>query len=671
MKCFLSCIERRYKESYNCIPNPYLDQNFIYINFKNYSEICQKKIEKELKTNFNNICKKYCQNNYKQIRYKIELKDFENTIYKSNNTELTIEQNSLREIQYIAKSNLELSVFLSDIGGLFGLWCGLSFIDMSAIIKIINMKLRSILYVILKVALIKKLGKNLIKILNELIKLIAIIENLSWVLLLKIMLIPMLFVQNYFIISEYFKYSTQISVEFPKYLIDGSTNKISIDEFPSITVCNEHMFERILFDETYGKYYNKFYESSSYLEQLCNDNKNDPSFIKKNCRLRFLKTKNIMVKNILIYFFVNNLYDEELFYITSDKLTRFKYKPGLINFIFNYFDLSNISEYNHHLENSFKEKNLFDEFSYYHDHYSCDTYFNPSKYCNQTKPTLKLLSKMGKCHQYLSGYNIDENFINLFKLSEFRIDDKRKTPIFYLDRKFYLHKNDFLPDYEQNEMNFIDMSRDEHYSFVAMISKYEFVKQPPPYDTQCHEYSGNNRIECINDCYLREYQNRFHCLPQRESLYTLRLNESFDNISNICRNRSQEFTNNVLDINRILRFQCEYQCPISCLSTIYQGDIFSTQLLFRISTPIFDQSEIKRKDFIFTLKDTFYTKFIYNPKMTLFDLIIKVANVFSLYNGFNFVMISKLIHYLFSDKLIRIRKKFINTKAIKIFKVCR
>ena len=103
----------------------------------------------------------------KQISYKIEFKDFQNIIYKNNNTELTIEQNSLREIQYIAKSNSELSVFLSDIGGLFGLWCGLSVIDMSAIIKIINIKLRRILQVILKIAQIKKLRINIIQDFNQ------------------------------------------------------------------------------------------------------------------------------------------------------------------------------------------------------------------------------------------------------------------------------------------------------------------------------------------------------------------------------------------------------------------------------------------------------------------------------------------------------------------------
>ena len=204
--------------------------------------------------NFNNICMMKCQHKFTQFRYKIELENFENTIYKSNNIELTIEQNSLREIQYIAKSKLELSVFLSDIGGLFGLWCGLSVIDMSAFIKIINIKLRSILHIILKIALIKKLGVSFIEILTKAINIVSILENISWKLLMKMMLIPMLFVQNYFLISDYFEYYTQISVEFPKYSINESNNKISINEFPSITVCNEHKFEKILFGETYGKY---------------------------------------------------------------------------------------------------------------------------------------------------------------------------------------------------------------------------------------------------------------------------------------------------------------------------------------------------------------------------------------------------------------------------------
>ena len=70
---------------------------------------------------------------------------------------------------------------------------------------------------------------------------------------MKMMSIPMLFVQNYFLISDYFEYFTQISVEFPKYSVNETNSKVSINEFPSITVCNEHMFEKILFDETLWK----------------------------------------------------------------------------------------------------------------------------------------------------------------------------------------------------------------------------------------------------------------------------------------------------------------------------------------------------------------------------------------------------------------------------------
>ena len=98
--------------------------------------------------------------------------------------------------------------------------------------------------------------------------------------------------------------------------------------------------------------------------------------------------------------------------------------------------------------------------------------------------------------------------------------------------------------------------------------------------------------------------------------------------------------------------------------------IFSQQNYYSEHRHLFSIGQRTReKIIIFTLKDNFYTKFIYNPKMTLFDLIIKVANVFSLYNGFNFVMINELVYSLFSEKFIRIKRKFINTKTIKIVKV--
>ena len=47
----------------------------------------------------------------------------------------------------------------------------------------------------------------------------------------------------------YFQYSTQTNYNFISYNI--SENKYSLNEFPAITVCNEQMFEKILFKDYY------------------------------------------------------------------------------------------------------------------------------------------------------------------------------------------------------------------------------------------------------------------------------------------------------------------------------------------------------------------------------------------------------------------------------------
>ena len=60
------------------------------------------------------------------------------------------------------------------------------------------------------------------------------------------------------LIITYFYFPTQISFEFVEY--KQNNQKISINEFPAITVCTEHMFKKAFFD----KYYTYFNKRSFY-----------------------------------------------------------------------------------------------------------------------------------------------------------------------------------------------------------------------------------------------------------------------------------------------------------------------------------------------------------------------------------------------------------------------
>ena len=87
------------------------------------------------------------------------------------------------------------------------------------------------------------------RILKRVILILNYIEQIDFKIISKLIFPPMFIYQLFIMINSYFQYSTQTNYEFIPYNI--SDNKYSVEEFPSITVCNEQLFDKIWFKDYY------------------------------------------------------------------------------------------------------------------------------------------------------------------------------------------------------------------------------------------------------------------------------------------------------------------------------------------------------------------------------------------------------------------------------------
>ena len=127
-KCFQICIEDQYIKQYECFPNPFIYEDFILIN----SNQTEHRICDQNKTDFKineNICDKQCIKDCKQIYFKTR---FDNSlVLKTKESKISIKFRNSIEFIYESEKKYSFTDFMSNIGGLFGLYFGLSFVDMS------------------------------------------------------------------------------------------------------------------------------------------------------------------------------------------------------------------------------------------------------------------------------------------------------------------------------------------------------------------------------------------------------------------------------------------------------------------------------------------------------------------------------------------------------------
>src|SRR5882672_10418563 len=141
INCYTKCIENVYNKSFQCLPNPYINKEFILINASQTQyRICgNNNTNTEYSVN-KNYCKEKCIKNCEQKYYSLELEDNEYTA--RNDSNIRIEYKISQEFHYNSHKKYSFVDFMSNIGGLVSLWFGMSFIDTSALIRLILNRLK-------------------------------------------------------------------------------------------------------------------------------------------------------------------------------------------------------------------------------------------------------------------------------------------------------------------------------------------------------------------------------------------------------------------------------------------------------------------------------------------------------------------------------------------------
>ena len=494
--CYQNCIESNIVSNNYCIPNPFTDKGFILHNSSNtLIKICK---YTELKTR---VCIKKCLKLCLQIYYETRIEDKGYNFDK--NSDIRIQYRNAKNFEYKAIARIVFTELLSNIGGLFGLWFGLSFVDIYYVIKTLSINLKRILLKLMNTnffrQIFRKFQQKFLKIIRNLILIMDSIERLQWKRLLAIISCPFFAVQIYNLLEDFLQYSTQISVEFIAY--NKSEGKYSINEFPSITVCNEHNIRNYLFDDEYRNQIN------STLEMF-----------RKGYFANF-ECKRSKINTTLIYSFSPSVI---LYFLEYSMNLGCNYNPFNVNVSRSF--LRNLDNFNMTLSTNLGTINL--EMDFYDQHYICKNLIENMEitYCSKVQK----ISPYGKCVTY-HGHSTDNSqlsYIDSFTLREHRprMFNKDLERNYYMINKFFIHpSNTFIKSVDQ-EFHISDQSKHLSKLFMARIAKTQFQRLPEPYDTKCHEYYGSNQYECLNQCFGRKYLDQFGCIPISNSLYTFVLN---------------------------------------------------------------------------------------------------------------------------------------------------
>src|SRR5882724_10057525 len=214
-----------------------------------------------------NICDKHCVRNCIEEYHKLVF-DYQFS-FRETNSIFSINHQKSPEFYYKSEPKYTFVLFLSNIGGLCGIWFGLAFIDVSVVIKttlkyIINkfnfQTIFMIFEYILQISII-------IRILTKLKYYLGKLQQINWRIILTLITLPIISHQLFQLIHNYLQFSTQIEVKI-EYL-----NLSSEDKFinPVITKCNSIDLKPLLFEKNLIQYRNKFNEYLNYINDKYND----------------------------------------------------------------------------------------------------------------------------------------------------------------------------------------------------------------------------------------------------------------------------------------------------------------------------------------------------------------------------------------------------------------
>ena len=615
--CYQSCIEELLINE-KCVPNPFITDDFVLLNssqtklsFCNSSQN-YKKIDKT-------ICDKKCIKDCSQTYYTMSLN---NKYYLTKSDSIIqIKFKSSQDFRYECEVKIDFVTYLSNIGGLISLWFGLSFIDLSSLIKlcIVFMKIKLSRLNLQKS--IEILGKYYIKfkinsLFEALNKIVVFIEKHDLKTFLTLLSVPIFLYQIYELVDSYLQFSTEVSVEIISF--KGSDNNISYHYLPAITVCNDHIFEELFFNpKIRPDLWNTFSKArwqiapGQYVDYVPGSNDTLISILSKYHKSAKSYHFLHMFKALKQIFDVNNEeeYKQNTHLLNNKRLNGFNFTVSELNF---YEEIICVVQD----DSPLKPANLI----------------HP-RYCKEYKDVLKIISPFGKCLTYLYRLNELNSFLILNQYFLYFAENIRNNFYEYkfedINRRFIIHSQNMFPTLTDNDLSLTNTLISSQRDFLIKATKYEFERLPKPYDTNCQMYGNSNRFQCLNECYFDGYMNSdIKCIPNSESLYTFVIEGDVENQRKIFCESDDE--NLIKYLNKNIKEKCNKKCVDSCDDTYFSTDY---QEIHSLS---------KMPKFKFILKESYYRRIIYSIKMTFFILLIQIANIWSLWHGITFQQLFEL-----------------------------
>ena len=548
------------------------------------------------------------------------------------------------EFEYKCENKYSFVDFMSNIGGLFGLWFGITFIDMSQLIRIFLRKIEyfifsyiNLYYILLILAKIK--ANKMMKILLDNLKILIVnLKNFNWKRIIQIISLPFIVYQIWKLTDNYLNFPTEVSVE--RIPNRDSLNRLSDESIPAITVCYEHIFERFLFDDKQKEYFN-------YMIGII-DKEFDIYYEDEKSYIINLKTKNYYIQ-LFTKFFIQNI----LGFIDPVKFSNNKIKFNKI--LTYYLDVNNETEFNERLK-YLNDKTLndlngtkveFDFFSFitrslfYYENQYINSYEDSF---NTTLEKLEILSPFGKCYTHLSNIkgshkrDIPFDSVHLMTIQESRYREGFRNSLHYVNKKIFIHSSEVFPDLTAEEIQLTDNNINQLNDYTIFIERTDFKKLPKPYKTNCRNYGKSNRFHCLNNCYLKGYQNQWNCTPNDNHLITIVLkNGIIEPNVKFC----YKDDNEVKNYNNYLRKYCFENCLESCDHTHFSVSIETIQKSYPY--PI---NSIFYPKIGFDIKSEVYLKIIFSPQILFLDFVICIVNILSLWHGVYILnLVMKLINF--------------------------
>ncbi len=443
---------------------------------------------------------------------------------------------------------------------------------------------------------------------------IIILSRYNWKKITALITLPILIYQLFVIIQTYLQFSTEVSVQLIPFR-DPENNHLKYDSFPAITVCTNTILDEI----------------------IENQNQENPVLV---------KTNELLINNSLNY-------NESVMFrklpfsvheINSNVTRSFDFLKAVIsqlNLHFNYRFY-----YRQHVSPHFIYKDYYLKPNYqanmnisrlfqlsilqlyrelatciYIKHYDADL----REPCLE-KYQKRFLSKYGRCFTNL--YNPLHNTTMFYSSRQFyfELDWDHYVRTQYISkifrRMFIMHSPSNLPIFNDLQLSLGDIRGDN--KWAIKITKLQFDRLPPPYETQCYDYGKSSRFQCVNEWYESMYRQELKCIPFEDSLMTIDLNDKYKyNSLNFCKNRTK------IVKNELIEHDCSRLCGTPC-----QDDYFSydSEMIFKpLIEPI-----------IFYIDGKYYSRLIYSPKTTFYSLIIDMANIWSLWHGISFAMLTNI-----------------------------